>query len=241
MKQTFVNTVTIEYKLDIADTVVNDLYCYNLNKNSSDGPCVSFSGFCRSKDLDALKNGHLPSNKWRIVKPEFLDHCKQYGYCGKDGEFEHFYSMVYLTEIYKYFIKNEGVLIRDERDDHMIFDVNSNPLPCAITCNYLDGHYNNSHYKLRLALDILSKRSDIAFPEGAEIIRVPYYNKSKDNEVYIEFVWMPPVDKYIEMWKECKRIGGNYISTNKHQAIFNLDLFGLRAAGAAKTETYYGE
>jgi len=42
------------------------------------------------------------------------------------------------------------------------------------------------------------------------------------------------------LWEKAKSLNPRYPSTALHEAVFALDLLGLRAAGIARTDDYYG-
>lgn len=147
-------------------------------------------------------------------------------------------------------------VIRFEHASHMLFDRHGQVLPVAIRFDYIEAHVNNSRYDLEKAAKILLARDDITiFPvkryrdepdyDGVAktveeaVASIPYYNAERGRNRTITFRWTPRVEDYRKMWAECLRLGGRYPSTNRYHAVFNLDLLGLRAGGAALCDDFY--
>lgn len=143
-----------------------------------------------------------------------------------------------------------------KHDSHMLCDRNGQVLPVAILFSYIDGRIDNRTYDLKTAAAHLLTRDDVTlFPvkdwreepdlDGVAktveeaIAPVPHYNRDGGRTHTITFRWSPSVEDYRKMWAECERIGGKYPSTEKYRAVFNLDLLGLRACGAARCDDYY--
>lgn len=94
---------------------------------------------------------------------------------------------------------------------------------------------------------ILSKRKDVFLhldPYSDKVIqRVPGYNQDYGCNHYISFLWRPSVKDYRKMWKKCQELAEENLinyhpSTLKHQAVFDLDLLGIREASLY--DSYYG-
>lgn len=139
-------------------------------------------------------------------------------------------------------------LVRDptEGSSHRLFDVEGRPLPVGMHFSYIDGRFDNGTYDLNKALEILRKRDDIRFiaedrwQKAGEINRIPGYNAERGRDQCIAFMWMPSVEDYRRMVAKCEEYGHQYPSVMRYQAMFDLDIFGLRAGGAAKFNDFYG-
>ena len=152
----------------------------------------------------------------------------------------------------------DASMVVDIRHDcHMLFDYNDKPLPVGVEFDYMShGMITNGRYDLeRLAKHLLSRsdckiykrndrRSDVEAATYATtvkdaIVDVPYYNVSNGCSRTIYFVWQPSAADYTRMWERCLISNKRYPSTDMHKAIFELDLLGVRAAGAALFDDYY--
>lgn len=138
-------------------------------------------------------------------------------------------------------------IILFEGGAHMVRDWQGVPLPCAILFNYIDAHMHNGSYDLAKALEILKARTDVRFygadrwQEDGEILRIPGYNQSAGRTEHLSFVWMPSREDYLKMWERAKTYGNRtHASCDRHRAIFDEDLLGLRAGGAALFNDFYG-
>ena len=196
-------------------------------------------GFCKIADIKLLKQGVVPPvNGWALVKPAMLKSLQRFGWGGKDNN--------HTSSRHKYMYKNTfaatkqgyGVLVRFDNFTCMVYDVNGDVLPVAIWCDYISASIDNYHYNLSKVVSILKKRNDISFvTNGVEPI--PHYNNESGLDSYIGFYWQPYIKDYKQMWAKCKKIGGDYTSNNMYQAIFEEDLLGLRAGGAARFGNFY--
>jgi hypothetical protein len=237
--KTFSFTKTIKYVLDILDTPIRGIKIYRLKVNdSSKERTYSSTEFCRTKDIKELqRGGYSDSTGWCLAKPSLIKSLQKWGWTDKDGSCDHFSSGIY-KDPFSSFKRNRGIFLRDDDSCHMIFDVNNEPLPVAVRFDYIDGNMRNGSYDLAKALDILNARDDIYIIHNIE--SVPYYNRSSSCSSCISFLWRPSVEDYRKMWDRCKKIDKKYASCRMHQAIFEEDLLGLRAGGAAKYDEHYG-
>lgn len=127
--------------------------------------------------------------------------------------------------------------------NHEVFTRTGLPLPWARQFSYISAHMHNGCYNLETAAAILSQREDITLALGryskSYIHRIEHYNATAAQTHHLSFSWAPNVEDYRAMVAECERIGGKYPSVNWRQAVFNLDLLGLRAGGAAKYDDFH--
>lgn len=136
---------------------------------------------------------------------------------------------------------------------HMLFDQDGQVLPTAILFDYMNGFLRNGNYDMTKALKILSKDKRVmSNPDTTSrrartskeepvlsIFDVPHYNRSPASSQFLSFWFAPTVEDMRAIWEKAKSYGTKYPSTTFHQAIFDLDLMGLRAGGAAKYPDYY--
>lgn len=136
---------------------------------------------------------------------------------------------------------------------HMLFDRNNEVLPTGIYFDYTNGNLRNGSYHLDKALAVLSKDARItphvdtrsrSRKSGQDpvlaITEVESFNADSANIETIAFWFAPTDDDMRSIWAKAQSYGSQHPSTDLRQAIFDLDVMGLRAAGAAKYEHYYG-
>jgi hypothetical protein len=112
-------------------------------------------------------------------------------------------------------------------------------LPTAHSFDYMDGHMNNAHYDLPKALAILQNRSDVTLTvrerwgNDGYIQQVPGYNAGDScGTQYISFRWIPNQE-------QADVLHGVKGSLDTHKTIFDQDMLGLRAGGAALFSSFY--
>jgi hypothetical protein len=150
--------------------------------------------------------------------------------------------------------KTVADIVRIDTGNYLISDCNGKPLPVGLYFDYMHGMIDESHYDLVKAADHLMKRGDVMVFSSDEyfsrhkqaklaktpkdaVIPIPYYNAEAGRSMHICFVWAPSVSDYEKI---IGVVGEKLWSTQLvRTAIFDLDLLGLRAAGIAKTQSYY--
>lgn len=152
----------------------------------------------------------------------------------------------------------DASMVVDLRHDcHMMFDYNGNPLPVGVEFDYIShGMISNGRYDLEKLAAHLLTRSDCKIYKRARygsevdtdkyattvkdaIVDIPYYNVGRGCSRTIYFIWQPNAADYARMWDWCLANNKKYPSTDMHRAVFELDLIGARAAGAALFDEYY--
>ena len=145
-----------------------------------------------------------------------------------------------------------------DRNNHMLFSYDNKPLPVGIVFGYIAGNVTDSRYDLKkLAAHLLSRTdckiyknddlhgeivpSTYANTVKEAIVDIPPYNARPGCRQTIYFVWQPAADDYARMWDWCVANNQTYPSTDMHRAVFELDLIGARAAGAALFDKFYQE
>lgn len=144
-------------------------------------------------------------------------------------------------------------LIRIDVSSHTAFDRNGLPLPVATFFSYMDGEFDEEHYDLGKAAEILLARDDVhVFPKSegwrddpnregrAETVaqaisRIPGYNAGEGRTQTIHFAYRPSVEDYRRVWDKAASYGGKAPGTNRRRAIEDLDMLGLKAGGAIRS------
>lgn len=145
-------------------------------------------------------------------------------------------------------------LLALDHASHMLFDRQGEVLPTAIFFDYMNGNLRDGAYHLERVLEVLAQdprvrawderaargRQGAASPATLTVSAVPYYNVSRGCSRHVAFVFSPSEQDMKRLWAQMKSYGGSYPSTEAHRAIFDLDMLGLRQAGAAKHANYWG-
>lgn len=129
----------------------------------------------------------------------------------------------------------EDVYVVD-RGSMDLYDRKGVALPIARTADYMSGYFDNSHYDLNVALKILKEDKRIWFKK-AEVQGIPHYNASEERSAHIAFRFSPTRADVIRIQYSLKK--GETVHSAFWAKVFELDLLGLRAGGAALTEEFW--
>lgn len=128
--------------------------------------------------------------------------------------------------------------------NHQAWDRQERALPVARSFSYISARMHNGCYDLERAAAILQARDDVvlfAKRWGDRLIHtIPHYNATSSQTHHLSFLWQPTAEDCRKVEARCQEIGGKYPSTNWRKAVFDLDLLGLRAGGAAKYDDFWG-
>ena len=133
---------------------------------------------------------------------------------------------------------SDFILINNKIDESgMLFDINGNVIEREIYFDYISSRISNENYDLKLAEKILRERSDIEFcldrfnkDNNSAIQHIPSYNSFSGVDKCIEFIWKPTLEDYKKVWEKCLKYNTTYPSTKKYDAVFDLDMLGLKSA-----------
>lgn len=204
---------------------------------------AALQDFSDNKVDGITKEGNLT-----LVPEGFLDMAQLKGYVVATEHFEKEFPYQTTPEVYDAFVQSEVPLdrvVQVDRSSHMLFDRLGNALPTAIYFDYMRGQMDESTYDLEKAIEILSKDSRIT-PVGPDSYRdakgpsklkfydIPYYNSGPGRRKTLPFIFSPTKENMVALWAKAIGYRTNYPSTKLHDAVFDLDMLGLRAAGAAK-------
>lgn len=222
-------------------------------------PTVVEQGFLNDKNYSLLKSGKayrklpfcLMSHKVREQLRKFG--WSNYFYNNENFEIGNEYDVI--SKIKKF---NTDSIVSLDSGSHMIFDRNGQPLPVGVPFDYIShGGITDGRYDLdKLAKHLLSRsdiliynpqgwrRDDLDYKKSAKtvadaIVDIPYYNSEPGCTKTIYFIWQPTQADYLRMWTLSQKLNRKYPSTAHHQAIFDLDLLGVRAAGIAYFDNYH--
>ncbi|MCC5612184.1 hypothetical protein LC612_37020 [Nostoc sp. CHAB 5834] len=129
---------------------------------------------------------------------------------------------------------------------HNLFDHTGRALPLAIKFDYINGHFSNKHFDLAGALKHLSSHPRILGDKGRgetpvdgvplEIYPIPHYNATDEQQEYLSFRFCPTQEDAERIQEAVNK--PNYGSMDQVNAIFKLDMLGLKKAGLIRENIY---
>lgn len=214
-----------------------------------------FSSMDSILSFESDKKPEIPIKSELYVMPKEFRRTLASNGLMKTLEILSFHSLVHQNNYLKDFISHEVTeadIYHIDISSHMAFDRSGTVLSTPIHFTYIDGNMRDGCYELKKASEILSNHSKVLFSESlrrentiipktggpGKIIPVPYYNISPGCSECLSFFYYPSDDDMIAIWDKCKSYESKYPSTMFRQAIFDLDLLGLREGGAAKFDDY---
>jgi hypothetical protein len=153
------------------------------------------------------------------------------------------YDIVNTKDVYDYVV-NKGSLdniVGFVISDSTAWRLDNTLIPTALHFDYIDGHMNNAHYDLPKVVEILKNRSDVTLTlkeqwhdeTNGYIQQVPGYNAGDScGTQYISFQWTPTQEQADTLYA----VKG---SLDTYKTIFEQDMLGLRAGGAALCASFY--
>jgi hypothetical protein len=213
-------------------------------------------GFAHPNDVIAFANDATPTLSsiplLRVVPPGFRDAARTKGYPTALQEFEK--QFVWKGDFMDQLVSGEVVfddIVYVDNGSHMLFDRCHEVLPTAISYDSLNRMVHDGAYHLDKALAVLSKDPRVLprisketlrrYPDMANELAIMNVDTYDSAIIWaIEFAFAPTPEDMRAIWEKAKSYGTQYPSTMLRQAVFDMDMLGLRAAGAAKYDTFYG-
>lgn len=147
--------------------------------------------------------------------------------------------------------EDEYIWVRIDNYSNQLQNINGDWLPVAIHFGYISEYMDNAHYDLKKVFEILGQNQNVTIiaenyrpcdahiaetPDEA-IYNIPYYNATQTTNMAMSFLWSPTVEEYRTLMDFLDKSGKTY--TERAWAIFELDMLGLRAGGAALFNKFY--
>lgn len=210
-------------------------------------------GLALKKNVVAFVNDRaealVPCTDMLLVPAKFLDDARTLGYMPAFDK--HSKALDKLSDVFDALSSGKADLSQVVRSDvggHMLFDRFGEVLPTAVHFDYMQGRVTDGVYRLELLVRHLESDPRVlpAHPRTPsqksklDIKEVPYYNWSPGCQRHVPFVFCPTQQDMQQMWAAMKKLNRRYPSTAAHEAIFKLDVLGLRKSGAAKHKEYWG-
>lgn len=218
-------------------------------------------GFFDEKNLEkALAGKSYSTTDLVLCEDKLIEHLRMWGWQDAPGKKDRERFEWQRSDVYDALLEDPSrveKLMRLDHGSHMRFDWTGKVLPVPIWFSYMDGRIAEDKYDLKRTAEILLARDDVhVFPrqegwrddpdrEGKattveqSIISIPGYNSERGRSRTIYFIYRPSVEDYRLMWEKCLSYKANYPSTERHRAIFDLDLLGLKAGGACLVQNYW--
>jgi hypothetical protein len=130
-------------------------------------------------------------------------------------------------------------IVQIDTERQLLFDQHGDIMPTAILCGEHQGNFRDGAYHLERLVKVLSKDPRVAGVKGALRIRpVAPKDRRPGNERTVSFIVKPSAQDMRRLWTKMRALDRQYPATMLYQALFDLDLLGLRRAGATKYSTY---
>lgn len=162
-----------------------------------------------------------------LVKQDFIKSLRNIGYIKTMQKFEDVLDET-RKNLMTCFDDIEYQQVHNYHRGYMIFDMNDDPIPIAITFDYINGNITNEDYKLFNVLCALVKNDQVKAVDGnLKIATIPYYNSTDTRYEAIEFVFMPTKEQMRLIWKTANQLNPKYPSSNLREAVKHLDLLDI--------------
>lgn len=206
------------------------------------------TGITETCNIEAFEKGELEtpygSGGFKALPPEYLALVQQQGFHALDQDHEELSALVHDTNRDPLSTPATWSVVKVDRGGHMLFAIDDTPLPVGLLYNYMSGHVRDGSYDIPKLIAYLKTHPQVSpqqgSSEGITEQRVPYFNVSPGCNIFTSFVFAPTQEQMLQIWAKAKELNPKYPSTVLHEAVFALDVLGLRAAGIALSDSYYG-
>lgn len=201
--------------------------------------------------LDSFLKGKaskLEAQQVYAVKPELLDAVRTLGFSEAMEQYGQSLSLTPFSDLSANGVEGFS-MIRIDTSSHMVFDLDEVSLPVAMHFDYMNGFMKDGAYNLEKALELLQADPRVRFAadlpkskggkETPFIQNVPSYNARNGSSQFLSFWFMPTAEDAKRLWEKQLSYKTKYPSTTARQAVFDLDVLGLRAGGAAKYKDFH--
>lgn len=216
-------------------------------QSSNSRKSVERQGIAAKSAVRTLATGKFPEgergSRFMLLTDEQIEGVQKRGYAFFVDHRNEKINKAPRPEIYDYLVAGGDIKNVLRLDGwNQFYDLNDEIVPTGMAFDYIQSHVENSRYDLAKVVDILRQRDDVFFAEGEdreywqidkerpEIKSIPYYNRESGRSAYVPFIWLPSPEimKVLEA-----------DMSNRYKIVFEQDLLGLRAGGAAKFEDFY--
>jgi hypothetical protein len=239
-----VSDKVVAVKLDTLTAHPDGRQALGLPAQNGEQSVQFFAKLSDVKKFAAGKIDALPDLGYCLVTPEILEYLSKNGWFNND---EGYALAKEFPAAYDTFAEGKGdaeLVVKLDFSNNLAYFLNGDMVPTGIRFNYIDGRVRNDTYHLDKAADCLLNNPQVnlgAAKTAAEaIVPIPYYNCTPgSHSSLVAFVFSPTRDQMQALMAKAKSYKSRYYSTELRRAIFDLDLLGLRAAGAAKYTDFW--
>ncbi len=237
--------------------VVKGIYAYKtVKRTTSSHPSIEdhelvLQGLTKRSGITSLRKGLSPApafgnqGQMIVVSDEVLDEIKRFGYLALSARN---FKGLDDTAVYDWLIGGGSTdnVIRFYSYDHSFWRLDGSLLPTGMVFEYIDAGFHNLRYDLPKAVEHLNGRDDVWFfdqekarfgksisevaKSKGEVLSIPYYNADGGRNAFLSFVWTPAQDQAERLYADRQ---------NRYKLVFDEDMLGLRAAGAAHFDDFY--
>jgi hypothetical protein len=232
----------VEYKVDLPDDAPANLrQHYQPTLTSGFAPPADIAAFLddEATEIKGIPGMHIapPGLREAMRCNMFMDALEKF-------QAELFLKKDRLEGLQSGAIDLDDIILLDP-GSHLLFDRHGEVLPVGFRLDYSSGGYHSGRYDIDKALEILSKDPRVSpvpirgkMQEGGlRVLRVADHFSTDDfNQRHIGFMFAPTVEDMRALLTKCKSYENNesYPWGRRYDALFDLDIFGLRAGSAAK-------
>jgi hypothetical protein len=247
------HAITVD-EIDIGGDRFIFRYHEEITRTGAKPKLIKKEGIATSRQLKDLRAGREAAyERYFVFDDERLADVIRMGYTGisydrfKATDDNH-------TSVFEHVAKGGDIknIVRFYNYDHSFWRADGTLLPTGIAFHYIEPAIHNGAYDLDKLVEILRAREDVMImaatesgmarynqpygskpkvaEPGEEIDDIPYYNRSRGQTKTVTFFWTPSQEV-------SERLRSDY--TNRYKIVFDEDMLGLRAGGAALYDTFY--
>jgi hypothetical protein len=241
--QTGSKTVTTSFDFECFE--IGEYIAFKATARSSNSKDAEVhQGIATKSGVRTLKQGKFPNKvHYGLLTDEQIEGIQQVGWNFLADYRNAKINKAPRPDIFDYLVAggNPANVLRTD-GWNQFYDLDDVIVPTAVWFDYIQAHIDNSHYDLAKVVDILRTREDIVFFDGGErqfwkidadrpeIKSIPSYNAGGGSTQYVPFFWRPSLEVMQLLEADM---------SNRYKTIFDQDLLGLRAGGAALFEGFY--
>lgn len=253
MKNTFAQTIitttanTVE-TIEVTDELIAYKLTQNISKNlpGSEVDILVTQGIANKTDLPVLLRGEYVSNElFFVASEEVLEGIRRFGFAALS---EAAFEPLKQKHVFDHLDAggSHNAILRFDRHRNIFWQVDGTIANFAIEMDYMAARVDDLHYDLAKVVELLWDRDDIIFiddqprfhelPTPLEksrdaILRIPYWN-AECGQSCVRFFWLPTREQLAKLFAKESFI-------HRYEIIFNDDMLGLRAGGAAKYSSFH--
>lgn len=242
LKQTFsyidIGEGLAAYKLTWSAQVVGDLQAASMkplvesftNESTQQG----IARLTELQSFEAGKRSSLPSMKVEVLSDKELQIAAKEGFTAMWEVRDKLESQPFeLAQAGKLNVSN---VVKVDYGSHLIHKLDGTLLPVAIHFDYIQARMHSGVYDLDKAYAVLKANPQVHELKGEDI---PYYNAVAGKTKSLRFRFEPTCEQMNQIYAASSALNPRYPSTSFHAAVFDLDMLGLRKAGATECATFY--